>query len=466
VSSAGTEAKYLNLEIPRKIALAILFVLLFLLPALSYAGQSGKGGQSYWIKKLSRPDEAVLNASEIRLFNDLTIEGTDGMADLHSMPDIISGQRVVEWIWTDLLVDPLAKYDSLGSPLPDGFLEELSWNMGFEEIPEEVEVRFGVVTGRADVRGLPTDMALLPRPGRGFDMIQYSSLYPAERVALLHTSRDGEWGFFQTGTFRGWIRMDRVAFGEREDVLNDDGGPFVVVTGSKVRVYNERAMETLAGEAAMGRVLYLTAKKSGKSPKSPWTVRFPVRGAQGVLEWKEAYIHQRADVHEGYLPYTRRNIIRQAFKMLGEEYGWGGRDGLRDCSLFIQDVFATVGLKLPRNSRYQGLSGDVLAHLDDYGTREEVALALKHADPGTTLLTLRGHVMLHIGDVKGKPFVIHQIFGYADKKGMKRIGKVAVTGLDLGSRSAIGPMKKRLRGITRVTVPAQYGTGPILDKNA
>ncbi len=464
MSAAGAEAKYLNLEIPGKIALAILFVLLFLLPALSYAGQPGKSSPSYWIKKISKPDEVILNASDIRLFNGLTLEGTDGMADIHAMPDVISGQRVFDWMWSDLLTDPLGKYDSRGHAIPDGFFEDLAWNMDFEDIPEEVEVRFGVITGRADVRGLPTDMALLPKPGRGgFDMIQYSSLYPAERVALLHMSRDNEWGFFQTSTFRGWIRMDRVAFGEREDVLEEESGPFVIVTGSKVKIYGDRAMKTLAGEAAMGRVLYLAAKKSAASP---WAVRFPVRGADGVLEWKEAYIHQRADVHEGYLPYTRRNVIRQAFKMLGEEYGWGGRDGLRDCSLFIQDVFATVGLKLPRNSRYQGLSGDVLAQRDDFGTSEEVALALKHADPGTTLLTLRGHVMLHIGNVKGKPFVIHQIFGYADRKGMRRIGKVAVTGLDLGRRSAIGPMKNRLRSITRLTVPAQLGVGQPIDKNA
>ena len=463
MATAGTEVKYLNLDIPRKIVFALLFLLLFLLPALSYAGPSGKGGSSYWIKKLSKPDEAILNAGQIKVFNDLTTDGVDGMADFQSMPDIISGQRVFEWIWTDLLVDPLAKYDSRGRALPEGFFEELAWNMDFEDIPEDVEVRFGVITGRADVRGLPTDVALLPKPGRAeFDMIQYSSLYPAERVALLHTSRDNEWGFFQTGTFRGWIRMDRVAFGEREEVIDVDDGPFVVVTGSKVRVYNDRSMKELAGEAAMGRALYLTAKKTANSP---WAVRFPVRDGQGALEWKEAYIHPRADVHQGFLPYTRRNIIKQAFKMLGEEYGWGGRDGLRDCSLFIQDVFATVGLKLPRNSRYQGLSGDVMAHRDDYGTRDDVTMALKHADPGTTLLTLSGHVMLHIGNVKGKPFVIHQIFGYADRRGMKRIGKVAVTGLDLGSRSAIGPMKKRLRGINRVTVPAQYGAKVIFDKS-
>lgn len=461
MAAAGTEVKYLNLDIPRKIAFVILFLLLFLLPALSYAGPSGKASPSYWIKRLQKPDEVVLSAGQIKLFNDLTTDGVDGMADFDSMPDIISGNRIFEWMWLDLLVDPLGKYDSRGRALPEGFFEELAWNMDFEDIPDEVEVRFGVITERADVRGLPTDAALLPKPGRdGFDMIQYSSLYPAERVALLHVSRDGEWGFFQTGTFRGWIRMEKVAFGEREDVLEEDGGPFVVVTGSKVKVYGDRAMKTIAGEAAMGRVLYLTAKKTGKSP---WVVRFPVRDGNGRLGWKEAYIHHMSDVHEGYLPYTRRNIIKQAFKMLGEEYGWGGRDGLRDCSLFIQDVFATVGLKLPRNSRYQGLSGDVMAHRDDYGTMEEVALALKHADPATTLLTLRGHVMLHIGDVKGKPFVIHQIFGYADRKGMKRIGKVAVTGLDLGSRSSTGPMKDRLRGITRVTVPARYGSPETVD---
>ncbi|HBG45739.1 MAG TPA: hypothetical protein DDW94_01985 [Deltaproteobacteria bacterium] len=461
VKSSDREVKYLSLEVPRKILLAFLFLLLFLIPALSYAGDGLRKANSpdYWIGKLKNPDKLVLTPEEIAIFNRITIENIDQMAELSSMPEVISGERVFEWLW-DILGYPAALYDSAGQKVQEGFFNDLAWNMYLDGIAKEIEVRFGVIVERADVRGLPTEESLRTGSGRGFDTLQYSSIYPPEKVALLHTSRDGRWGFFQTRDLRGWIRMDKVAFGERDDVL-DEPGDFLVVTGSKVKVYGDYGLKEEAGEVAMSGVLALAGARKGRSP---WAVKFPVRGEDGALVWTEAYISPRAGVHRGYLPYTRRNIIRQAFKMLGEEYGWGGREGLRDCSLFIQDLFATVGLRLPRNSRQQGSIGDVRAHLDEYGTREDIAMALREADPGVTLLTLNGHVMLHIGISKGKPFVIHQIFAYADRGGVKRIGRVAVTGLELGGRSPLGPMKKRLRSVNRVTIPAHYGARAGIDK--
>ncbi|MBI2400762.1 MAG: hypothetical protein HYV23_06875 [Deltaproteobacteria bacterium] len=91
---------------------------------------------------------------------------------------------------------------------------------------------------------------------------------------------------------------------------------------------------------------------------------------------------------------------------------------------------------------------------------------MRSADPGITLLTLNGHVMLHIGDLKGKPYVIHQIFGYNDGRRMKLINKTAVTGLDLGRRSRAGSFKKRLKSVTEVTIPGERRAEVITDKSA
>ncbi|MCL4874882.1 SH3 domain-containing protein [bacterium] len=466
MQSAVNEPKYLSLEVPRKIALALLFILLFLLPALSYAAMAPRGmdNPGHWISRMGTPDEIVLTPEEVRAFNIAAMGVTDQMADLRSMPDTLPGETVFEWIWTDFLADPGKKYDSKGRKLPESFFIDLVRNINLDGIGNEVKVRHGVVAERADMRGLPTYEAVLSKPGReGFDSIQYSSLYPPARVLLLHTSEDGEWGFFQAETLRGWLRMDKVAFGERNAVMSAGDEEFLVVTGNRVRVYGDSALEKPMAEVVMGGVLAVSTPAEGNFP---WTVRFPERRKDGSLSWIDGYIKPDAEVSLGYLPYTRSNIIRQAFKMLGEEYGWGGRSGLRDCSLFIQDIFATVGVKLPRNSRQQGVTGEVLAHLNTGSAREDVALALRGSDPGVTLLTLDGHVMLYLGQSGGKPYVIHQIFGYADRGGMRRVGRVAVTGLDLGSRSPIGSMKLRLRGVTRMTIPEEFRIKTALDKQA
>lgn len=452
MQSAGTETKYLNLDIPRKIALGLLFLLLFLIPALSYAAPKVNSPE-FWIKKLKNPDQEVLNREEIDTLNAIILEEIDHMADIAALPEVVTGDRVFEWLWTGFLLDPGTRYDESGKRLNDEFLDNVAYNMNLDGIPEESAVRFGVVTSRADIRALPTDTAMLANPVRGgFDTIQYTSAYPSEPVALLHVSRDNEWGFFQTRTLRGWMRLDKVVFGEREDII-EESEDFLVITGSKVKVYRDSALKEPFSEVKMGaRFRYAsTARKN-----SPWMVWFPERGEDGRLAWTEAYLSPKSDVHKGYLPYTRRNIIKQAFKMLGEEYGWGGKDGKRDCSLFIKDIFSTVGLNLPRNSRQQGVTGDVKASAAEARSYKELSRALRGADPGITLLTLSGHVMLHIGDIKGKPYVIHQIFGYNDGRRMRLINKTAVTHLDLGKRSRAGSFKKRLKSITEMTLPVEH----------
>ena len=65
---------------------------------------------------------------------------------------------------------------------------------------------------------------------------------------------------------------------------------------------------------------------------------------------KQALVPYNADVSVGYLPYTRRNIVAQAFKLLGDRHGWSGQNESRDASGLSMDVFASFGIRLPRNS--------------------------------------------------------------------------------------------------------------------
>ena len=53
---------------------------------------------------------------------------------------------------------------------------------------------------------------------------------------------------------------------------------------------------------------------------------------------------------------ARADLLRQAFKLLGERYGWGHDYAGRDCSGFLSDVFATFGVRMPRNTGDQAKS--------------------------------------------------------------------------------------------------------------
>ncbi|MEK7773651.1 MAG: SH3 domain-containing protein, partial [Deltaproteobacteria bacterium] len=358
------------------------------------------------------------------------------MAEIGDMPEGVSGDELRDWLLYDPVPENITvkRYDSGGREIKSPFFAELAGRLNLDGVKEYNHIRFGVVVDEADVRALPTEEAVLERPGKaGFDTLQYSSVFPAERVALLHTSVDGGWGFFQTPTVRGWIRLDKVAFGSRIDVAASPADPFLTVTGSLIKVYGDRGLKTSVGTVDMGTVLYLSGENRAESA-GPWAVRFPQKGPQGEIVWIEAYISKRGRVHPGYLPYTGRNVIGQAFKMIGEEYGWGGNGGRRDCSEFIKDVFLPFGIKLPRNSRQQGGVGNVIAQLDGAYSKSVLTAALKKAAPGITLVTLKSHVMLHIGSMSGKPYVIHQASGYWDGKRFKALNRVVVSSLDLGKR--------------------------------
>ena len=124
-------------------------------------------------------------------------------------------------------------------------------------------------------------------------------------------------------------------------------------------------------------------------------------------------------MHKGYLPYTRENITRQAFKFLGERYGWGHSYNARDCTGFVSEVYKTFGIFMPRNSGQQGLSsmGKNTRFTED-SSRQDKLDTFKSLDAGD-LIYIPGHVMMYIGNVDDQPYVIHDVSGlsYIDESG-------------------------------------------------
>ena len=167
----------------------------------------------------------------------------------------------------------------------------------------------------------------------------------------------------------------------------------------------------LADRETYGNSLY------GQNPYASHVVLLPMRNPEGQLEIKPALIARNQDVSRGYLPFTRENIIRQAFKFLGERYGWGHSYNARDCTGFIMEVYKTFGIQMPRNTGQQGdgVFGEN-TRFTDQSDREEKLKALGKLDIGD-MIYVPGHVLMYIGDVNGEPYVIHDvsIFRYIDK---------------------------------------------------
>src|SRR5690606_24771732 len=185
-------------------------------------------------------------------------------------------------------------------------------------------------------------------------------------------------------------------------------------------------------------------------------IELPVRGEDGRLSFAPALLPRSADVASDYLPLTEANIIRQAFKFLGERYGWGHSYNARDCSGFASEIYRSFGVLIPRNTSAQAVSPALNRLPFDAGEPHASRLRkLRAARPGD-LVYMPGHVMMIIGHVDGEPFVIHDTSGMswkpdgADDLLRLPLNGVVVTPVVPMMSNATTPTIDRLTSIQRI----------------
>jgi cell wall-associated NlpC family hydrolase len=374
----------------------------------------------YWIEKTGGPDEVLKKREEIKAFNRFSFTNDLHMVDLAAYPAKQTGAEISKLIRSISKPHEQDLFYRDGGKIESADYDLYTANLSLNELQETVAVRFGMVLQRADMRTWPTeDIVFRSQETFDLDRFQENGLFPAAAVAILHESEDGLWYFVQSFNYAAWVRQDKIVVGQRTEIFAyKNSARFVVVTGSKVTTnFNPHAPAISELQLDMGVRLPLADPKTlsqnvdGQNPHASHAVQLPVRSEDGELNFRTALIARSQDVHVGYLPYTRKNIIQQAFKFLGERYGWGHSYNARDCTGLVSEVYRTVGIFLPRNSIQQGSSpiGDNIRFSPD-DTAEEKLQALTSADVGD-LLYSTGHVMLYLGTLEGQHYVIHDLSG-------------------------------------------------------
>jgi cell wall-associated NlpC family hydrolase len=138
-------------------------------------------------------------------------------------------------------------------------------------------------------------------------------------------------------------------------------------------------------------------------------------------------------------PLTRRAVIEEAFRYLGTPYGFGDKDGGRDCSRLLLDIFESFGVRMPRHSSWQARAGTYSIDLAGAGESDRLLLLDAAAARGVVLLHLPGHIMLYLGrDRDQRPMALHALGEYktrcADDSGetLFYVDDILVTDLELG----------------------------------
>ncbi|WP_017463041.1 SH3 domain-containing protein [Dyella ginsengisoli] len=374
----------------------------------------------FWIGLRPHPDAVLLTPAQIAAQNAKLLADDPSMHDLRALPATLDRARVDAWL--DSVSTPPTRplYDVDGKPVAAATLRAIVANADRDAVPASAPTRYGLVVKRAALRSFPTDLRVFSHPGNtDIDRFQETAEFPGTPVVVAHTSRDGRWLFVVSPRYAAWTHRDNIAIGSADQVFGyADRRSGRVVTGGTVHtVYTREQPAVSQLQLDMGDRVPLASglapdqPVNGQTPYTSHVLELPIRRDDGSLAFVPALLPITTDTRADYLPLTEANIIRQAFKFLGERYGWGHAYDGRDCSGFVSDVYRSMGVQMPRNTSRQAIS-PALDHRtftdrDSHAARLEAAMALKVGD----LVYIPGHVMLVIGQWQGQPWVIHDVLG-------------------------------------------------------
>ena len=373
----------------------------------------------FWVARAQAPDQVLMTPAAIQARNQRLLQVDDSMHDLAALPPTLSRAQVAAWI--EDLASPPSKplWDEAGTPVPKATLDALVADRAMHAIPANQPTRFGMAVRRSALRAFPTALRVFNRAGEtDIDRFQESALFPGDPVAIVHASADAKWLFVVSARYAAWVAADDIAEGDRATVLGyASRAPHRIVTGAKPRTVFTREEPRLSElQLDMGTRIPLAdvaADKpvNGQHPYASWILDLPVRNADGRLGFAPALLQRNADTSADYLPLTRANLIRQAFRFLGERYGWGHSYNGRDCSGFVSEVYRSMGVELPRNTSDQSVSPAFdRIHFDADTPRAQRMAAVDALDVGD-LIYIPGHVMMFAGRIDGMPWVIHDTNG-------------------------------------------------------
>lgn len=412
----------------------------------------------YWINKAARPERLTLDRTQISNQNAKLLSTDASVRDIRKLPATLTGAEVRSWIEKLSSRPSGTLYDQRGEPVLASTLDEQVTALNLDAVPASQATRYGMVVKRADLRTFPTRLRVFSSKGdTDIDRFQESALFPGAPVVVAHASRDGQWQFVINDFYAAWIEHDAVAEGTKEQVFGYSAkSPYLVVTGATAKtVFTPEAPAVSELQLDMGVRVPLLAEwpankpVNGQHPYAAHIIELPVRIADGSLSFAAALLPKTADVAGDYLPLNDANVVRQGFKFLGERYGWGHSYNARDCSGFVSEVYRSFDVRMPRNTRDQGVSPAFkrieLTSADSHQRRLEILRTLQIGD----LVYIPRHVMMVIGYERGVPYVIHDTTGIAYRDA-DRLVRVPLNGV------SVTPLTPLLLGDNKPMIDSIY----------
>ena len=408
---------------------------------------------AYWAGKSDMPDSILTDASTIEALNSafLSEEACHMKNLLQSYAPYdgaaYRGERVQQAMSALSRFMSGSYYRADGVPVRFSDVKAVLESIDEAEVSDHEQARYGICVELANVRAVPTELLITDAVGDyDFDTLQYSYVRVNEPVVIRAQTADGSWYYCETWCVGGWIKAEHIAIcKDREEWLAAWQIPeeeLLVVTEGRIHLDASNANSASSQRMlTMGATLRLVRDEdfdstiTNRAVYHNTAVWLPVRDEEGRYMTTIALIPQHCSVNRGYLPLTTENILKVAFTTLGDAYGWGGMLAEPDCSLYMRNVYKCFGLELPRNTTWQSAMPAFKTDLSDMEAQAKAKVL--DSLPAGTILFLRGHEMMYLGEVNGFHYVINTM-GSIMNSGVgatERIRSVAINTLEESMRT-------------------------------
>ena len=408
--------------------------------AAGIAIQDNRATADYWTGKNKSGEAVFVATTDLDMLNlQIRQKSANIIVDLASYPEKVYPQWMTNKITATMTLGGFDKPElptlfKNGSALTEFSYTQARKNCGLEALPAVCEVRYVLTIDRTNIRLLPEEAGWFESADdTHYDQLQATVIDPSEPVVVLIDSQDKEFVFVESRTYAGWVKPSALAFTDKA-TWQKYAAPqnYLTVLASRKTIPQGKAFYQMGG-----RVLLRAAdlQKDGS-----WAITMPTLDANGTFLEQGFNIPNDNAVVKGALACSENNLIRQAFRFLGEGYGWGGLEKNVDCSSYVQDVYRSVGIELPRDSSKQEKAMARSISLKNM-TRDQRLEIIKKSKPGSLLFTA-GHVMFYLGtDENGEPLVIHALssyFTFEDGKTLKHyVRKIIVSDLHFQNKDKI-----------------------------
>lgn len=419
---------------------------------------NGMLNANYWLNEWER-NTLLMDLPQIDALNKKNYAfAPTNLTELYFVPEVFDGDALKQSLGS--FKSPAKLYLN-GQPVPETFYDAIRKNINAAVTAPAMQMQYGVIVNRTVIKDLPYSEMLSDDPtDPEWDNLVSAALFINDPVLCYFTTGDGKFTYIKSEMCNGWIPSTDVAVCADKNNWFAATHPaaFLVVTGDEILTEDSTAdANHSAVRLSMGNKLELMTTPGVVDNRMSWynyVVALPERDANGNYVKTTALIPVSRDVHVGYLPMTPQNILTQAFKSLGNRYGWGGSLNSQDCSSYVREVYSCFGLTLPRNTTWQA---QMRCRVIDVASMSPVEKEeyFRLNCPAGAIVQFPGHEMIYLGESNGDYYTINDVSSIAADIGNNKLST-------LRTRSVVvNGMKSTLRkngsswldNVNRVIIP-------------